>query len=238
MDNEKVSEFYDEYSERQIKIGANERLISLYKRMLKSGLKSQSNVLELGCGVGIFTKLLAKKVKSGKIEAVDLSPKSVEIAQKNLKKENVVFKTADVVNYLPEIKNIDFITLLDVIEHIPLENHAELFANISKNCSEKTLVVINFPNPRYIEFLQKNNADGLQIIDQPVEFKDLVNRLENNNLEIIFYEKYGIWEVEDYDFMLIRKKRNFELRHLSDSRSFSEKISNKISKTKDKIWYK
>lgn len=235
MTNQKVSDFYDEYSERQLKIGANERLISLYKRLLKAGLKSNSTVLELGCGVGIFTKLLAKKIKTGTVEAIDLSQKSVEIAEKNINKTNFIFKTANVVNYNPVNNNIDFITLLDVIEHIPLDEHNSLFNNISKICSDKTLVIINFPNPRYIEYLQNNNPKTLQIIDQEVELHTLSNTLYNNNLEIIFYEKYSIWEIEDYDFMIVRKKRNFELKHLSDLRSIPEKIINKIKVKTDKI---
>lgn len=235
MTNQKVSDFYDEYSERQLKIGANERLISLYKRLLKAGLKSNSTVLELGCGVGIFTKLLAKKIKTGTVEAIDLSQKSVEIAEKNINNTNFIFKTANVVNYNPVNNNIDFITLLDVIEHIPLDEHNSLFNNISKICSDKTLVIINFPNPRYIEYLQNNNPKTLQIIDQEVELHTLSNTLYNNNLEIIFYEKYSIWEIEDYDFMIVRKKRNFELKHLSDLRSIPEKIINKIKVKTDKI---
>lgn len=89
MKQEEISEFYDEYVQRQLKIGANERLISLYKRLLNGGLNPQSKVLELGCGVGIFTKLLSKKVTSGIIEAVDLSEKSVAVAKQELKHKKV-----------------------------------------------------------------------------------------------------------------------------------------------------
>ena len=85
MKQNEISEFYDEYVKRQIKTGANERLISLYKRLLNGGLNTDSKVLELGCGVGIFTKLLAKKVKNGIIEAVDLSAKSIAVAENELK---------------------------------------------------------------------------------------------------------------------------------------------------------
>ena len=98
MKKEDIAEFYDEYVQRQLKIGANERLISLYKRLMGLGLKEDSKVLELGCGVGIFTKLLTKKVSSGIIEAVDLSEKSVTVAKTELKsKKNIYFYVADVV---------------------------------------------------------------------------------------------------------------------------------------------
>ena len=81
MKQTEISEFYDEYVQRQLKIGANERLISLYKRLVNLGLNESSRVLELGCGVGIFTKLLSKKISTGIIEAADLSEKSIAVAK-------------------------------------------------------------------------------------------------------------------------------------------------------------
>lgn len=237
MDNEKIADWYDSYSERQYKTGTNERLISLYKRMKKWGLKADSKVLELGCGVGIFSRLLLKTVKTGKIEAVDLSPKSIEVAQKFVKNNNIRFETADVVNYTPKISGFDFITLMDVIEHIPLEKHPELFDNLAQLCNDKTLIIINFPNPRYIEFFQKNDPSQLQVIDQSVELPELVNIADHSGLEIVFYEKYSIWEREDYDFLVMRKKRPFKLQHLADSRNISEKVEKKITRKIDSIKY-
>ncbi len=71
MKKEEVSQFYDQFSERQIKIGVNERLIFLFKQLKKLGLTKKSKILELGCGVGAFTYLLSKKLKKGYIEAVN-----------------------------------------------------------------------------------------------------------------------------------------------------------------------
>ena len=102
MKKEEVSQFYDQFSERQIKIGVNERLIFLFKQLKKLGLTKKSKILELGCGVGAFTYLLSKKVEKGYIEAVDLSEKSIENAQKNIQKNNVQLFVGDVVHYQPK----------------------------------------------------------------------------------------------------------------------------------------
>ena len=239
MKQNEISDFYDEYVQRQIKTGANERLISLYKRLLNGGLNADSRVLELGCGVGIFTKLLAKKVKNGIIEAVDLSEKSVAVAKNELKdRNNIHFDVADVVKYQPKNSDFDMITLMDVIEHIPLEHHAELFANLAKIATEKTNILINIPNPQYIAYVRINHPESLQVIDQEVELFTLMQHLEKNGLELIYFEKYGIWEQDDYHFMVIRKKRNFELKHLSDQRNFSEKIFHKLTTKIDAVKYK
>ena len=239
MKQNEISDFYDEYVQRQIKTGANERLISLYKRLLNGGLNADSRVLELGCGVGIFTKLLAKKVKNGIIEAVDLSEKSVAVAKNELKdRNNIHFDVADVVKYQPKNSDFDMITLMDVIEHIPLEHHAELFANLAKIATEKTNILINIPNPQYIGYARINHPESLQVIDQEVELFTLMQHLEKNGLELIYFEKYGIWEQDDYHFMVIRKKRNFELKHLSDQRNFSEKIFHKLTTKIDAVKYR
>ncbi|MBU4538795.1 MAG: class I SAM-dependent methyltransferase [Weeksellaceae bacterium] len=239
MKQNEISEFYDEYVQRQLKIGANERLISLYKRLINGGLNVDSKVLELGCGVGIFTKLLAKKVTNGIIEAVDLSEKSIAVAQQELKhKKNIYFDVADVVKYQPKNSDFEMITLMDVIEHIPLEHHEELFGNLAQIATEKTNILINIPNPQYIGYARINHPESLQVIDQEVELFTIMKHLEKHGLELVYFEKYGIWEEEDYHFMVIRKKRIFELKHLSDKRNLSEKIFHKVSTKIDAAKYR
>ena len=239
MKQEEIAQFYDEYVQRQIKIGANERLISLFKRMQAFGLKENSKILELGSGVGIFTKLLSKKVSKGLIEAVDLSEKSILVLQNELKsKKNITGKVGDVVKYQPENSEFDFITLMDVIEHIPLDQHEKLFENLAQIATKKTQIAINIPNPQYIGYTRKHNPESLQLIDQEVELFPLMTYAEMFGLELVFFEKYGIWEEEDYHFMIFRKKRNFELKHLADQRNISEKLTKKVSNKIDELKYK
>lgn len=239
MKKEEIAGFYDEYVQRQLKIGANERLISLLKRMQFFGLNDNSKILELGCGVGIFTRLLSKKISGGSIEAVDLSEKSVAVGKNLLEnKKHITFSVGDVVKYQPKNKDFDFITLMDVIEHIPLDQHEQMFENLSKITTEKTLILINIPNPQYIDYARTNHPESLQVIDQEIHLFPLMQHWEKYNLELIFFEKYGIWEAEDYHFMVIRKKRKFELNHLADQRTVSEKIKKKIENKIDQIKYK
>ncbi len=238
MKKDEIADFYDEFSTKQVKTGANERLISLFKRLSKLGLQSNSKILELGCGVGIFTKLLSKQVSTGLIEAVDLSEKSISIAQNEMKsKENIQFQVADVVSYQPRNSDFDFITLMDVIEHIPLDQHDVLFENLAQICKDKTVIAINIPNPQYIGYARLNHPESLQVIDQEVHLFPLLQHFEKQHLELVFFEKYGIWEVEDYHFMVVRKKREFKLSHLSDQRNLSEKVFKKVTSKIDAIKY-
>jgi SAM-dependent methyltransferase len=239
MDQREISGFYDDFAPQQVQTGANERLVSLYRRLRDLGLRRNSNVLELGCGVGVFTKLIAGTVTSGTIEAVDLSEKSIAIARELLKgKSNVRFAASDVVHYPPKTEAFHFITLMDVIEHIPLGDHPALFSRIASYASEETLICINIPNPAYIEYVKKHHPAGLQIIDQPVHLQPLLEVLEGKALELIFFEKYSIWQREDYHFMVLRKERAFEPELRSASYSFAEKLGHKIRRTADRIRFR
>ena len=62
--------------------------------------------------------------------------------------------------------------LFDVIEHVPLERHQELFAKIMDDVDKSTLL-INLPNPEYILFDQKNQPEVLQEMDQAIFLNDL-----------------------------------------------------------------
>jgi 16S rRNA A1518/A1519 N6-dimethyltransferase RsmA/KsgA/DIM1 with predicted DNA glycosylase/AP lyase activity len=65
-----TSQFYDGYVDYHARSGINDRIYSLYKHIIKLGLRSRDNVLEIGCGIGTLTFLLTKKIKKGRIEAL------------------------------------------------------------------------------------------------------------------------------------------------------------------------
>ena len=77
MDSHEVSKYYDDFVSEQAATAVNERIFSLFQRIKKAGLRTNSNILELGCGIGAFTFLLSKVAKKGIIEAIDISPQSV-----------------------------------------------------------------------------------------------------------------------------------------------------------------
>jgi trans-aconitate 2-methyltransferase len=237
VDNKKVIEFYNDYVGQQQDTGINERIFELFRRLKKHGLKSDSKVLELGCGIGTLTYLLSKKVTSGEIESVDISTESVAFAKKKLERSNLHFHAHDVVNYSPKLKQPDFITLFDVIEHIPIEKHTQLFANLNEISGENTLILINIPSPEAIQFDIDNNPDVLQVVDQPLPTDFIVKNIVSNGLQLVSFENHSIWAEYDYQFFVIRKARKYEEVKLSKKRSVFQKSLNKIQREWRKIVY-
>ena len=52
MEIKDVIEYYDDYVAEQVKSGVNDRIYHLYRKLIQFGLKNNSNVLELGSGIG------------------------------------------------------------------------------------------------------------------------------------------------------------------------------------------
>ena len=77
-----VANFYDNYADRQKAVGFNLRQYTLVEKLIDLGMSAQSNVLEIGCGVGQVSALIAGTVTNGQIVSCDISPKSIEEAKK------------------------------------------------------------------------------------------------------------------------------------------------------------
>jgi trans-aconitate methyltransferase len=225
-----VTAFYDQYVAEQANTGINDRIYGVYERLRALGLSNQSSVLELGCGIGMMTSLLKRTVNQGKIHAIDISEASIDYGKAKFGAANITFSAQDITAFETQLNKPDFITLIDVLEHIPLEKHAALFKRISNNMSVNSLFVINLPNPDYIAHDIALEADSLQVIDQPVPFASLIQQLDDAGLELMTYQKYGLWHHDEYQWFVLRIKRPFNEVRIDDSLTVIEKIKRKIKR--------
>jgi trans-aconitate 2-methyltransferase len=200
-----VSDFYDEFVDRQTRVGVNLRHKAILAWLLRFGLKPDDSVLELGCGVGTVTELVSKELPRGSVLGVDLSPRSIATARQRLAShENVRFVAADVVDTDVD-GQYDVVLLPDVIEHIPLEQHDALFARIASWVKSNGFVLLHYPNPHHLEWCHMNNPENLQIIDQPIHADVLLANSYRYGLYLSYYERYSIWIREgDYVVAVLR----------------------------------
>lgn len=87
---------------------------------------ARSEVLEVGCGVGAQTIILAGNSPSAHFTSVDISPGSVDEARRRLEREgrnNVTFRQADVFELPFESGSFDHVFVCFLLEHLeaPME---------------------------------------------------------------------------------------------------------------------
>lgn len=184
----------------------NIRHRSILHRMLRAGLRKDHAVLEIGCGVGTLTSLVARKVRQGSLLSVDISPHAIALARKRFQgNDRVSFLVSDMSDFSVDRK-FDFIILPDVLEHIPEEQHEGLFATLAGHLAPGGVIAIHIPDPFCLMWLHKERPEALQIVDQPLAILPMAERFARHGLLLDRYERYGLWTREpDYDWIEFRR---------------------------------
>ncbi len=81
-----------------------------------------STILEVGCGVGAQTEIIAQKNKGCRFNSIDISKESIKKAQSRIKElgiSNVKFQTCDVYDLNPkEAERYDHVFVCFILEHV------------------------------------------------------------------------------------------------------------------------
>jgi SAM-dependent methyltransferase len=105
-----------------------------------------ASVLEIGCGTGSFTSLLA--ARGHRVVALDLNPDYVEIAQRRTAHlDEVDIRCADVTEISWEPR-FDAVLLLDVLEHI--ENDVEVLLRLRNALKPNGVLVLKVPAGQWL----------------------------------------------------------------------------------------
>ena len=114
---------------------ANARLIDHFVRL--TGLKAGARVIDLGCGSGIFTHLLAGR--GYEVSGLDISPKLLELARR--KYPGLRFDEGDVEALPYADASVDGVMLSGIVHHLPDANR----------CAAEVMRVLK-PNGRFVAF--------------------------------------------------------------------------------------
>jgi SAM-dependent methyltransferase len=117
QDKSKEIEFFDRHAGDDdynvFSNAANTKLIDSFARL--SNLTAGAEVLDLGCGSGIFTHLLHRR--GYVVAGLDLSPKLLELARR--KYVEIVFVEGDVENLPFDDASADGVLLSGIVHHLP-----------------------------------------------------------------------------------------------------------------------
>ena len=91
-----------------------------YHQFLLRQLPEHSQtILDLGCGVGQFSRLISRKADN--LVALDLSPKSIETAkQRSYQFNNIDYQVADISQWQFPQEHFDVITSIATVHHLSL----------------------------------------------------------------------------------------------------------------------
>jgi len=185
----------------------NIRHFIILDMMKKHGLKLDSKVLEIGCGIGTMSSLIGKFVSKGKLVAVDISPETIKLAKfKYQNQKNIHFEVSDMSDW-EKAEKFDIIILPDVLEHIPYDQYENLFSRLKNVTHSETRILINIPHPAVLEFYNETAPHLLQIIDLPVYTDILSPHISSINYMIESIEPYRIdCHDPDYQFIVLLNK--------------------------------
>ena len=222
---EQIGKWYDDFAEQQLKTSVNLRHYRIMGFLSAAGLRKSDRVLEIGCGIGTLTGLLLKYIRKGEVVAVDISPESIAIAKKRLANApNVRFMVSDMTDFIaPDL--FDFIILPDVLEHIPVTQHKELFNVLASHMHNQSVILIHIPHPRALDSIRSGSPDQLQIVDQSIEASELLENAGASNLVLISYVSYSLFDREhDYAVITLKKKGAVTLSPLPKSHIIARKL--------------
>lgn len=227
---EQVKEYYDTFKEHQKQLGINIRHRTIFKNLKSAGLKPNSNVLEIGCGIGTVSNLILKFITEGSFVGLDISPESINMAKNfNAFHKKAEFMVNDMSNFTHKTK-FDFVVFPDVLEHIPVEQHANIFETVSKLTAPDAVILINIPEPNYLNWVRENDPKKLQIIDQSLSMQDLLNNVYPYGFKLYSMNPYSLhYDVNDYLSIVLKKNPTVKQINLKN------KLTRAIENTKSKL---
>lgn len=204
--NREVARFYDNFlGKKLVKDFENLNLRQLAAmRLLRRYLRRSDNVLELGCGAGIVTREIARRV--ARCTAVDISDANVALAESVVSKGNTEFFVFDLVEddcgMLAERGPFDAVVMVDVIEHIPLGAHAMVIEKIEGLLAPGGRWILTYPTPQYQRLLYEKEPEKIQVVDEIVELPAL---LQKTKLDPVYYATMDVWRKEQYAHLVLQK---------------------------------
>jgi len=189
-----------------------------------------SNVLEIGCGIGTVSNLILKFITEGSFVGLDISPESINMAKNfNAFHKKAEFMVNDMSNFTHKTK-FDFVVFPDVLEHIPVEQHANIFETVSKLTTPDAVILINIPEPNYLNWVRENDPKKLQIIDQSLSMQDLLNNVYPYGFKLYSMNPYSLhYDVNDYLSIVLKKNPTVKQINLKN------KLTRAIENTKSKL---
>ena len=126
-------------------VHGNIELEHMHRYLLASQIAMGKDILDIACGEGYGTALLAGKAKN--ITGVDISAETINHARKKYAKENINFMVGSCTEIPLPDKSIDLVVSFETIEH--LEEHDLMMKEIKRVMRSNGVLLISSPDKYY-----------------------------------------------------------------------------------------
>jgi len=166
---------------------------------------SPMKVLDIGCGVGALTFLISTTIRNIQITGIDPADNLIDYAKKKSSNVNVNYIPTDV---LKHSGHYDLIILADVFEHFMPGKIKEIMTRIASFALfDHSMIYINIPDWRYLNWLKSIGYDNLQIIDEAYNMQTILGLFDKIEFTPIYTNIYGLDFLNQYnEYIFIKKK--------------------------------
>ncbi len=201
---DEVREFYESDLPRRVRARLHgNRRIDKAVDFMTNRVDESARLLDIGCGIGMATEKLASRASDGQVWAVDISPEHIDYCQRTIDRDNIRFRTLDVIEEFDALRKwigakLDVITMVDVIEHLPRKKARVLFDRLSELLADDGRILLTYPSPLYQRHLYETPGSRIQAIDLVIEHDDIVELAEGADCVIRHFSYVDVWRRNQY----------------------------------------
>lgn len=201
---EEVREFYQSDMARRVRARTHGNLrIDRASDFLLTRVKQDSRILDMGCGIGIASERMAKKADKGHVFALDISPAHIDYCTRTIDLPNITFALVDVLEEFDKALDliqepVDMITMVDVIEHLPLERSRAFFKKLPELLQPNGRILLTYPSPEYQRYLYETPNERLQAVDLVLELEDILELADLADCRLRSFAYVDVWRQNQF----------------------------------------
>ncbi|SEW52410.1 class I SAM-dependent methyltransferase [Chitinophaga arvensicola] len=206
-DRQNVEAYYDEHITGKLTgfYDGNPRAEMGWKTLTSNLLSAPQTILEIGCGIGDFCYKMHTCWPEAMVTGLDISPKSIEVANKLFSNNHLKFVTGILDEKVFAGQKFDLIVLMDVYEHISNEIRPSFDKVLADLLSGQGAILLTFPTPRHLDYLKKNVPEEIQPVDEDINVHTISSLANTTATDVILYQEMEIWSRGDYAHAFLRK---------------------------------
>lgn len=173
----------------------------------------EKTILDIACGEGYGSEILSRKAKV--VYGIDISKESIEHANKEYQRPNLIFKEGDVANIPLGENSVDIVVSFETIEHV--DNQNQMIKEIKRILKPDGIIIISSPDRQYYDSNLPNLKNEFHVHELYFdEFRDLIRKY--------FINTY-IYNQNNFLGSIINSNSNS---NINEVRLFDKKTGNEI----------